>query len=141
LDLLSLILADLGYFGFAWFDWLTEQGYYWISRLRAKTSYKVLHIFYQCADVFDGVVFLGAYRADKAACAVRLIRFTVGNKRYDYITNVLDPTLLPIEQVARLYARRWDIELAIKLESVMNFDLERVDSRYGTTYSIPKRCE
>lgn len=34
----SLILADLGYFGFAWFDHLTEQGYWWVSRLRSKTT-------------------------------------------------------------------------------------------------------
>ncbi len=35
----SLVLADLGYFAFAWFDGLTHLGYYWVSRLRAKTSY------------------------------------------------------------------------------------------------------
>ena len=27
---------DLGFFSFAWFDRLTEEGYYWISRLRRK---------------------------------------------------------------------------------------------------------
>ena len=42
----TLVLADLGYFGFAWFDWLTDRGYHWLSRLRAKTSYKVIHTFY-----------------------------------------------------------------------------------------------
>jgi Transposase DDE domain len=28
---------------------------------------------------------------------------------------MLDPTLLPLHEIARLYARRWDIELAFKL--------------------------
>jgi len=32
-----------------------------------------------------------------------------------YRTNVLDPEVLPIREVAELYARRWDIELAFKL--------------------------
>jgi len=41
----TLVVAALGYFGFAWFDWLTERGYSWVSRLRAKTSYTVLHVF------------------------------------------------------------------------------------------------
>jgi len=115
----SLILADLGYFAFAWFDHLTDQGYYWVSRFRLKTSYRVLHIFYQKqtpgGEVFDGIVWLGAYRADKAAQAVRLVRFPVEGKARVYITNVLDPTLLPMLEIARLYARRWDFELAVNL--------------------------
>jgi len=34
----------LGLVAFAWFDYLTDQGYYWISRFRSKTSYHVLHV-------------------------------------------------------------------------------------------------
>jgi hypothetical protein len=49
----ALILADMGYFGFAWFDNLTESGYYWISRVREKTSYTVVHTFYQKGETFD----------------------------------------------------------------------------------------
>ena len=111
----TLLLADLGYFGFAWFDWLHDQGYYYVSRVRKKTSYTIRHIFYRQGDIFDGIIFLGAYRADQAAHAVRLVEFHVGKTTYRYITNVLDPRKLPIEQIARLYARRWDIELAFKL--------------------------
>lgn len=33
----SLLLFDLGYFSFPLFDYLTERGYYWISRYREKT--------------------------------------------------------------------------------------------------------
>lgn len=111
----SLILADLGYFGFAWFDWLKDQGYFWISRLRKKTSYKVLHCYYSDGSTFDGIVWLGAYRADQSAHAVRLVSFRVGNETRQYITSVLDPHLLPPIALARLYARRWDIEMAFQL--------------------------
>lgn len=111
----SLILADLGYFGFPWFDWLTDHEYYWVSRLRAKTSYTLIHCFYQKDEFFDGIVWLGAYRADRAAYAVRLVCFRVGNTTYRYITNVRDPQLLPALTIAQLYARRWDIELAVLL--------------------------
>lgn len=111
----SLILADLGYFAFAWFDELTAAGQYWISRLRQKTSYQVLHVYYQQGDVFDAVIHLGAHRADRASHAVRLVRFQVGTTRFAYITNVLDPHRLPLADIARLYARRWDIELAFKM--------------------------
>lgn len=111
----SLLLADLGYFGFAWFDWLTEQGYWWLSRLREKTSYQVLQIRYQEGETLDALVFLGAYRADRAAHAVRLIQYEVQGVIYRYLTNVLDPALLSLPAIAHLYARRWDIELAFKL--------------------------
>jgi len=111
----SLILADLGYFAFAWFDDLTDQGYYWLSRLRSKTSYTVQHVFYQTEDIFDALVWLGAYRADKAAHLVRLVTLRVGTSTYSYITNVLQPEMFPASEIAQVYARRWDIELAFKM--------------------------
>lgn len=111
----ALILADLGYFGFAWFDDLTDTGCWWVSRLRAKTSYTVVHAFYDDGTTFDGLIFLGAYRADRAKHAVRLVRFQVGKTTYQYITNVTNPADLSLVEIARLYARRWDIELAFKL--------------------------
>lgn len=111
----SLIVADLGYFGFAWFDWLTDQHYWWVSRLRQKTSTTVQHTFYDRGGVFDGLVWLGAHRADRAAHLVRLVRFSRGGTTFSYLTNVRDPALFPLAEIARVYARRWDIELAFKL--------------------------
>lgn len=113
----SLILADLGYFGFAWFDYLTNVGYYYISRLRENGTYLVEHVYYQDEEyhVLDAVVWLGAYRADRAAHAVRLVQFELHGVMHQYITNVLDPLQLPMLEIAQLYARRWDIELQFKL--------------------------
>lgn len=111
----TLILADLGYFGFEWFDDLTEGGFRWVSRLRARTSYEVIHTFYQEGETFDGVVWLGAHRADRAAHAVRLVQFRAGGALHQYVSNVTDPATLPPRELARLYARRWDIELAFSL--------------------------
>jgi hypothetical protein len=111
----SLVLADLGYFSFPWFDQLTQQGYWWVSRLRAKTSSTLIHTFYQRAGVVDALVWLGAYRADRAAYPVRLVQFTHRGKTWRYLTNVLDPRQLPFADIARLYARRWDIEMMFDL--------------------------
>lgn len=110
----ALVLADLGYFGFEWFDWLTDQQLWWVSRLREKTSYTIVHTFYEQADTKDQLIWLGAYRADQAAHAVRLVQFRLGATLHRYLTNVLEPARLPILEIARLYARRWDIELAFK---------------------------
>lgn len=111
----TLILADLGYFGFAWFDDLTDAGHFWLSRLRGKTSYTVIHTHYQQGETLDALVWLGAYRADKAKHAVRLIQFRVKGTLHRYVTNVRDPRQLTLGDCARLYARRWDIELAVSL--------------------------
>lgn len=113
----SLILADLGYFGFPWFDYLTEMGYCWISRLKAKTSYTLHQVLYEDTEsgVLDALIWLGAYRADKAAYPVRLVQYCLDGITYQYLTNVLDPAQLPLVEVARLYARRWDIELAFQI--------------------------
>lgn len=108
-------MADLGYFGFPWFDWLTDHSYFWVSRLRAKTSYQVTHTFYQDGAVFDGLVWLGRWRADRSAHAVRLVSFRHHGTVRQYLTNVLDPRQFPLHAIAQLYARRWDIELAILL--------------------------
>lgn len=111
----ALILMDLGFFSFPWFDQLTAEGYFWISRLRQKTTYRVLHTFYRNGETFDGLVQLGAYRADRTRYAVRLVTFRVGALTYQYITNVIHPTQLSLHDIAVLYARRWDIEMAFRL--------------------------
>jgi Transposase DDE domain len=115
LPLGSLILADLGDFAFAWFDALTDAGYWWLSHLRSKTSYEIRHVFYQDANILDAIVWLGAHRADRAAHAVRLLTVRLGDRSYSYIANVLDPTQLTALDMVRLYGRRWDIEMAINL--------------------------
>lgn len=108
----TLILFDRGYFSFPWFDDLTLAGFFWISRTAGKTRYPLVHVFYQADGILDALVQVGAYRADRAAHTVRLVRFRVGSQTYSYLTNVTDPATLPLAEIARLYARRWDIELA-----------------------------
>ena len=107
----TLVLADLGYFSFRWFDELTDLGYSWISRVKENTSLVVLHTYYQAGDTFDRLVWLGAWNI-KGKYVVRQVQFRQGGQLRQYFTNVCDPTVLPLCEMARLYARRWDIELA-----------------------------
>src|SRR5579859_1371995 len=58
---------------------------------------------------------MGASSSNRARYAVRLIRYRHRGLWYSYLTNVLDPLQLPAAEVVRLYARRWDIELAFRL--------------------------
>jgi hypothetical protein len=107
----TLLLFDLGYFGFEWLDDLSQLHYWFVCRLREKTSYSVLHTYYEIDGVFDGIVWLGNYHA-RAASAVRLVRIQAAGCVREYVSNVLDPRILSAREIARLYARRWDIELA-----------------------------
>jgi IS4 transposase len=45
----------------------------------------------------------------------RLVRVRVGCCTHEDLTQVLDPRVLPVGDLVRLYARRWEIELAFVL--------------------------
>src|SRR5919108_416770 len=62
----SLLLFDLGYFSFPCFDSLTERGYWWISRLREKTGYQLLHVHYRHHEILDALVWLGSGHGSRA---------------------------------------------------------------------------
>lgn len=111
----ALLLFDLGYFNFEWFDDLTKRGVWWVSRVKSKCSWTVEHVLVQRDGYGECLIFLGAYRADQTAYLMRLIRFRYRGQWFCYITNVLDPSLLSGADIVRLYARRWDIELAFRL--------------------------
>ncbi len=113
----SLMLADLGYFSFPWFDYLTGQGYWWVSRLKDGVTYEIKQVlaYDDHTGLLDAIVWLGPYRADRAAHAVRLVGFTYHGIQYRYLTNVLSPAHLSLHDSVQLYARRWDSELAFKL--------------------------
>jgi len=108
----SLLLFDLGYFSFAFFDYLGERQVWWVSRWRTDTTYRLVHTFYRHQEVLDALVWLGSSHGSRAGRLCRLVRFGDGQQVRCYVTNVLDPHLLSVHDIARLYARRWDIELA-----------------------------
>jgi len=108
----TLLLFDRGYLSFAWFDEVTERRLWWISRYANHASYQVRHVLYQGDGVLDAIIWLGRSRADRAKYPVRLVQFYQRGHLHRYLTNVLDPTQLSLAELARLYARRWDIELA-----------------------------
>jgi Transposase DDE domain len=113
----TLLLCDLGYFAFEWFDDLTRQGVWWISRVKNKCSYTIEHVLVSCDGYGECLIFLGAYRSDQTAYLMRLIQVRYRGQWYRYITNVLDPNKLSGADVVRLYARRWDIELAFRVRN------------------------
>jgi hypothetical protein len=111
----SLMVADLGYFGYAWFRFVSEQGSFWISRLKDKACFHVVHTFSEKGETLDALIWLGAYRSNQYPHLVRLVPDRQGKHLSRYLTNVTDPRQLSLAEIACLYARRWDIEMACKL--------------------------
>ena len=110
----TLLLFDLGYYAFEWFDELSARNIAWVSRVKSNSSFVIQHVLVEVESYREEIVQMGAYRADRAAFSARLITIHYRGACYRYLTNVLSPSQLTGAEVARLYARRWDIELAFR---------------------------
>lgn len=106
----GLLVFDLGFFSFGWFDDFTEQQKYFVTRLRQKTAYHTTHVLSQGPSYRDELITLGVYRANPCRHPARLVSVLWHGQWYRYLTNVLDPHSLSARQVCELYRRRWRIE-------------------------------
>ncbi len=111
----SLLVFDLGYFSFGFFDALTERGSWFVTRLREQTSYTVRQSLRQQPQVRDQIVQLGRYRSHRSQHPLRLVEVYVDGAWRRYLTNVLDPQQLSVLEVVAVYQRRWQIESAFAL--------------------------
>jgi IS4 transposase len=68
-------------------------------------------VFYRQREILDALIWLGTGK-EQARHLVRLVRLGDGIGVRMYLTNVCDPQLLSLAEVAHLYGRRWDIEMA-----------------------------
>jgi hypothetical protein len=111
----NLLVFDLGYFSFPFFDALTDHRCWFVSRLRTKTSYQVQRELINRPRLRERIVKLGKYRSNPSQHSVRLIEVYVGKEWYRYVTNVLDPQRLSVLEVVSLYEYRWHIETTFLL--------------------------
>jgi hypothetical protein len=106
----GLLVFDLGFFSFLWFDDFTEQQKSFVTRLRQKTAYRTTQDWSQGPYYRDEVITLGLYRSNPCRHPLRLVSVLWQGQWYRYLTNVLDPHQLSARQVCELYRRRWRIE-------------------------------
>jgi hypothetical protein len=111
----GLLIFDLGFFNFGWFDGFTEQKKFFVTRLRQKTAYQVTQKLSSGTMYKDEIIKMGQYRSNPCEHKVRLVSVLWGKTWYYYLTNVLDPEKLSAQQVCELYRRRWRIEEAFLL--------------------------
>jgi hypothetical protein len=111
----GLLIFDLGFFKFPWFDAFTAANKFFITRLREKTAYNVVRCLASNQFYRDEIINLGEYRSNPCQHSVRLVSVLWGTTWYYYLTNVLDPQILSAQQVCELYRRRWRVEDAFLL--------------------------
>lgn len=111
----GLLIFDLGFFNFAWFDQFTTAQKFFVTRLRDKTAYTVNRSLSKSQFYRDEIINLGKYRSNPCEHPVRLISVLWGSTWYYYLTNVLDPEILSAQQVCELYRCRWRVEDAFLL--------------------------
>ena len=133
----SLLVFDLGYFSFPFFDAVTEAGSWFVTRLRDKTSYTVQHVLLDRPQARDQIVHLGQYRSNRSHHPLRLIEVYVNGAWRRYLTNVLDPERLSVLQVVALYEQRWQIETAFALvKRLLGLAYLWVGSRNGVLLQV-----
>lgn len=105
----TLLLFDLGFLNFAYFERLCKRCIGFITRAKSNTVCRVQKVLRETPTLRDSLVLVGS---GKNACCytLRLVEVHHRGLWYRYLTNVTDPTTLPAEVVVALYWQRWRIE-------------------------------
>ena len=106
----GLLIFDLGFFSFLWFDEFTDQHKCFVTRFRQKTAYRTTHVLRQEPYYRDELLEVGLHHSHPCRHPLRLVSVLWRGQWYRYLTNVLDPAQLSARDICELYRRRWRIE-------------------------------
>ena len=110
-----LCLADRNFFSYPlWKQALASKA---ALLWRVKKNLRLPRLRVHADGSFDSVIYASDRdrRASQNGIRVRVIEYHIKgySELYRLVTNVLDPTKAPAEELARLYAQRWTIETAL----------------------------
>ena len=111
----GLLVFDLGFFSFLWFDDFTASHRFFVTRMRVKTAYRTVRELSSGPSYRDEIIQIGQYRSNPCQHPVRMVSVLWQGVWYRYLCNFLDPHVLSARQVCELYRRRWRIEDAFAL--------------------------
>ncbi len=99
----TLLILDRGFYDFHFFASLMEQGAAFITRPKRNAFWIGQKLLSSTATIKDQIIFLGTGTQGQPVLKLRLIEVRFGQVWYQYLTSVLDPTVLPPLVVADLY--------------------------------------
>ncbi len=113
----SIVAFDKGYVDYQWFNSLTEQGVFFVTRLRAKAVYRVEErskVIKGRGMTSDQIIQLNsAHALKRGAPLLRRIGYRDPDtgKFYEFLTNHFK---LAASTIAAIYKDRWQVELFFK---------------------------
>lgn len=113
----SVLVFDKGYNDYGWHNQLTDQGIYWVTRIRGNARYRVLErrsINRSQGVTSDQIIEFTSLRSSlKNLKPVRRIGYRDADtgKHYVFTTNRFD---WPASTIAEIYKQRWQVELFFK---------------------------
>jgi hypothetical protein len=110
----SLLLIDMGFTNYGWFDRLSQMKVWFITRAKKNMAYTVTRVLAHTGGVRDMLVELGSPNR-RCNAVMRLVEIEFKGTTYQYLTNMIDPRQLPALYVGALYRERWRIEEAFLL--------------------------
>jgi putative transposase len=113
----SVIVFDKGYSDYGWHNQLTDQGIFWVTRIRGNAKYRVLER--RCVNRSQGITsdqiikYTSVRSSKKQLRPVRRIgyRDAETGKHYVFTTNRFDWSA---KTIADIYKQRWQVELFFK---------------------------
>src|SRR4029453_12787765 len=101
----ALLVFDLGFFSFLWFDAFTASHRFFVTRMREKTAYRPVQELSRGLYYRDELIQVGQYRSNPCMYPLRMVSVRWQSVWYRYLTIVLDPQVLSAPQVWELYRR------------------------------------
>lgn len=111
----ALLIFDLGFLNYAHYDDLTRRGIHFITRAAENMAFQVERVVQATGEAHDLLVWVGSGETSRCTELLRLVEIKHGHTWYRYLTNVVDPVVLPAPYVLALYWQRWRIEDAFAI--------------------------
>ena len=106
----ALLLFDLGFTNFAMFMQMTN--FTFVTRAKVNLSFHVCCVNCLTTNVCDMLGWIGSGETRQL---IRLVKIRYQGVWRSYLTNELNPLLLPAEYIVALYLQRWRIEDAFNI--------------------------
>jgi Transposase DDE domain len=105
-----LLIFDQGFLNYPHYDDLSAKKIFFITRAAENMAFKVEQVLQATGDLHDLLVWVGSGENSRCEHLLRLVEVKHGGTWYRYLTNVLDPAVLPAAYVMAVYWQRWRIE-------------------------------